>query len=202
MTDLNMLMLTGGRERTERQLKGMLNDAGFNLTNIEPVESMTCLVEAVLNSEVMRSTMLIAEEIVVTSAAPEAVWSIWRDVAHWKTWDPDVAWSRLDGTFELGTSGELKPTKGPKSKFKITQLVENRVFVDEAKLPFARLTFYHELTVVDGKTNICHRVEVTGLMARFFAAVIGGGIRDGLPTAVRNLARQAEAREAGRRVSA
>ena len=137
--------------------------------------------------------MLIAEEVVETHATPETVWAIWRDVAHWKSWDPDVAWSRLEGEFKLGASGALKPTKGPQSKFVVTELVENRRFVNEAKLPLARLSFHHELRIVDGKTHICHRVEVTGLMAWFFGIVIGRGIREGLPAAVRNLVRQAEA---------
>jgi hypothetical protein len=37
MSDLNMLAVTGGRERSERQWKKLLEAAGFTLTRIYPV---------------------------------------------------------------------------------------------------------------------------------------------------------------------
>lgn len=45
--DLNMLVLAGGRERTAPELDALLSSAGFRRTAIQPVQPMTCLVEAV-----------------------------------------------------------------------------------------------------------------------------------------------------------
>jgi hypothetical protein len=47
MTDLNMLTLTGGKERTEAEFVALLASAGFRLTSVRPLQPMTCLIEAV-----------------------------------------------------------------------------------------------------------------------------------------------------------
>lgn len=45
-TDLNMLVLTGGRERTRDALEALLAAAGYRIRNVQPVADLTCLVEA------------------------------------------------------------------------------------------------------------------------------------------------------------
>lgn len=45
--DLNMLVLTGGRERTEDEFSKLLAHSGFELKRVIPVQPMTCVVEAV-----------------------------------------------------------------------------------------------------------------------------------------------------------
>ncbi|WP_223280144.1 acetylserotonin O-methyltransferase [Nostoc sp. PA-18-2419] len=49
MTDLNMLVLTGGRERTQEEFTSLLSSSGFALKRFLPVEQVTCIVEAVPN---------------------------------------------------------------------------------------------------------------------------------------------------------
>jgi hypothetical protein len=46
--DLNMLVITGGRERTEREFAALLAEAGFRLTRVVPTNSPVSVVEAVL----------------------------------------------------------------------------------------------------------------------------------------------------------
>ena len=45
--DLNMLVMTGGRERTEAEYRGLLDAAGFSLRNIIPTQSEMSVLEAV-----------------------------------------------------------------------------------------------------------------------------------------------------------
>jgi hypothetical protein len=45
-TDLNMLMLTGGRERREAEFAEILGAAGFRITGVRPIAGLTCLLEA------------------------------------------------------------------------------------------------------------------------------------------------------------
>ncbi|HZS05539.1 MAG TPA: methyltransferase [Blastocatellia bacterium] len=45
--DLNMLVMTGGRERTEAEFSALFSRAGFRLTRIIPTESPVCVIEAV-----------------------------------------------------------------------------------------------------------------------------------------------------------
>jgi ubiquinone/menaquinone biosynthesis C-methylase UbiE len=47
LLDLQMLVITGGRERTESQFKALLESANFNLTKITSTEVPECIVEAV-----------------------------------------------------------------------------------------------------------------------------------------------------------
>jgi len=44
--DLVMLVLTGGRERTAKQMEALLSASGFNLLGIKAMQPMTCLIEA------------------------------------------------------------------------------------------------------------------------------------------------------------
>lgn len=45
--DLNMLVMAGGRERTEEEYRMLLQAAGFQLTRIIPTSSPISVIEAV-----------------------------------------------------------------------------------------------------------------------------------------------------------
>jgi O-methyltransferase/methyltransferase family protein len=45
--DLNMLVMTGGRERTEKEFRRLYEDSGFKLTRIVPTESPFSVIEGV-----------------------------------------------------------------------------------------------------------------------------------------------------------
>jgi len=45
-TDLNMLMLTGGRERREAEFAEILAAAGYKISSVRPLAELTCLIEA------------------------------------------------------------------------------------------------------------------------------------------------------------
>src|SRR5438045_6657707 len=47
MSDLNMLAVTGGRERSERERRALLEAAGFMLTGVYPVGGDTLMVRNV-----------------------------------------------------------------------------------------------------------------------------------------------------------
>src|SRR5262245_15577546 len=47
LLDLNMMVMTGGRERTEAEFKSLLATSGFRLTRVIRTESPVCIVEAV-----------------------------------------------------------------------------------------------------------------------------------------------------------
>jgi hypothetical protein len=45
--DLEMLLLPGGRERTEEEFNGLFAGAGFRMTRVVPTKSPICVIEAV-----------------------------------------------------------------------------------------------------------------------------------------------------------
>ena len=47
MLDLNMLVVLGGRERTEAEYRDLLSAGGFRLDRIVPTPSLASVVEAV-----------------------------------------------------------------------------------------------------------------------------------------------------------
>jgi hypothetical protein len=47
LTDITMLLVTGGRERTANEYEALLNEAGFALTRIVPTSSAASVIEAV-----------------------------------------------------------------------------------------------------------------------------------------------------------
>ncbi len=44
LLDLNMLVMTGGRERTLREFQGLLADAGFQLCDARPTGAVNTLI--------------------------------------------------------------------------------------------------------------------------------------------------------------
>ncbi len=46
-TDLNMMVLTGGRERTKCAFEALLHAAGYRIIGVQPLAELTCLLEAV-----------------------------------------------------------------------------------------------------------------------------------------------------------
>jgi ubiquinone/menaquinone biosynthesis C-methylase UbiE len=44
--DLNMLVMTGGKERTAKEFEGLLSESGFKLLQVIPTDHPTCIIEA------------------------------------------------------------------------------------------------------------------------------------------------------------
>lgn len=136
--------------------------------------------------------MLIIEHTVETTASPAAVWNIWQDVENWNTWDAGIEYSRLDGPFQTGTTGILKPKEGPLVKTTLTAVEPLKGFSDEAKLPLAKIVVSHEMRPSKGKTLITHRIEMKGPLAFLFAYLIGRGMKKNLPKEMMSLVKKAE----------
>lgn len=133
----------------------------------------------------------LSEEITV-NAKPERVFALYEDVTNWNRWDPDVASSSITGPFTVGTSGKLKPTKGPEAKIEILSIERNKSFTVQSRLPLCTIMFEHELLAVKGSTRVIHRVSFNGLLSFFFGRVVGSQIRKGLPGTLRGLKQAVE----------
>jgi len=102
-----------------------------------------------------------------STAPPAAFFARWADMATWPEWDEAVAWSRLDGPFAAGTTGELKPRNGPKVRFVIETLEPGTEFTDVSSMPGASLKIRHLVTVAGfGRTTVDIEVSVSGPLAR------------------------------------
>lgn len=127
-----------------------------------------------------------SEEISVNTS-PERVFALYEDVTNWRQWDPDVASSSISGPFTAGTTGKLKPAKGPEARIEIVSVEKNKSFTVRSRLPLCTITFEHELFPGKGSTRVVHRVSFNGPLSFFFGRVVGGQIRKGLPGTLRGL---------------
>jgi hypothetical protein len=136
--------------------------------------------------------MLIIKHTVKTTASVAGVWKIWQDVANWNTWDHGLEFSKINGPFQTGSTGTLKPKGGPLLQTKLTCVKPMKFFVDEAKLLLARIIVTHSLTESDGVTHVTHQIEMKGPFAFFFAYVIGRNMKKNLPIEMEALVKKAE----------
>ncbi|WP_431682425.1 SRPBCC family protein [Kitasatospora sp. KL5] len=136
----------------------------------------------------------LAEARITSTAHPSAFFARWADTATWPEWNTDTEWVRLDGPFEAGTTGVLKPKGGPKVPFTVETLVPEREFTDVSRLLGARLTFRHLVgRTAEGTTAVDVDVTLTGPLAPLWNAILGKGIRESLQADLDRLAATAEA---------
>lgn len=133
-------------------------------------------------------------ETVPTKASADQVWAVWQDAVTWPQWDSELQWVRLDGAFEVGTKGRMKPTAGPEVDFVLTEVQPNARFADKARLPLTDIVFDHVyLPGSDGQpATIRHSVSMVGVLAPLFGKVIGSRVKTHLRDAMLDLARRAE----------
>ena len=137
--------------------------------------------------------MTIGTAQITSTATPSAFFARWADVATWPEWNADTEWVRLDGPFEAGSTGVLKPKGGPKTKFVITELSEDR-FVDVSALPGARMTFSHFVEATpDAGTKVRVTVTLAGPLSHLWNLILGKGIKATLQRDLENLQAVAEA---------
>jgi hypothetical protein len=116
-------------------------------------------------------------------------------MATWPEWNTDTEWVRLDGPFQTGSSGVLKPKGGPRTKFVIASVVPGREFTDVSLLAGAKLTFQHLVgRTGDGRTSVEVTVTLAGPLSFLWYAVLGKGIAAGLATDLARLEAAASSR--------
>lgn len=138
--------------------------------------------------------MLIIEHTVETSAHPSQVWKMWEDVNNWNVWDDGLEFSTIEGPFQTGTRGRLKPKGSPLVQTVLTQVKPMEMFVDEASLPLTKIIVSHLLKREGKTTLVTHRIEMKGLLSWFFGIVIGRNMKKNLPKEMEAMVKLAESR--------
>lgn len=139
---------------------------------------------------------MVHEATVFVSAPPEVVFAIYRDVAHWHTWDPDTKAATLEGPFAVGARGQLTPTKGRPVPMQIVEVTENSSFTVECQVPMFCMKFEHELAAANQGTQVTQRLRTSGFLGFLLNPVIGKQVREGFPKTLASLKRLAEQRHA------
>ena len=116
--------------------------------------------------------MLIIKHSIKTRAKPEAVWALWSQIETWPTWDHGIQEGKIEGPFVTGARGWLKPKGGPRVKFQLIDVHENKRFHDRSFLPLTQLDFIHTMEREGEFTVVTHHVEMKGLLTFIFSKVI------------------------------
>lgn len=126
--------------------------------------------------------MRIVKHTIETKASPIQIWKIWKDVENWKTWDEQIELSRLDGSFQTGTTGCTQFVGTSLFKTLLTQVEPYKLVVQETYLSFAKVISYQSMKQVDDKTEVTFQVEIRGPLSLFYACMLRRFIKKKIPS--------------------
>jgi hypothetical protein len=133
------------------------------------------------------------EHSIETSAAPEAIWRQWADVAGWPAWNGDIERIELVGPFAAGSRILMTPVGQEQVELRIAEAVEPERFVDEAELGEIVVRTTHRVERLDGeRARIIYRMEITGPAADTLGPQIGPEISGDFPQTLAALVERAE----------
>jgi len=133
------------------------------------------------------------EHSIETSATPAVIWSIFRDVPGWKTWNAGIEHIAIEGPFSTGTWFTMKPPGEDPLRSRLVEVRENACFVDETRVGDLAITVAHRIEPLGaGRTRIVYAAEARGPEA----AEIGPAVASDFSQVLAALAKLAEARSA------
>ena len=133
------------------------------------------------------------EYAIETSATVQTIWSIFRDVPGWKTWNAGIEQIDIDGPFAVGTWFTMKPPGEEALRSQLIEVRENACFVDETWVGDLVIKVAHRIERLGPtRTRIVYAVDAQGPQA----SEIGPAVASDFPDVLAGLAKLAETRSA------
>jgi hypothetical protein len=146
-----------------------------------------------ISAKTKEGTMWASEHSVETSAAPEAIWRLWADVAEWPAWNGDIERIELIGPFVAGSRILMTPIGQEPIELRIAEAVEPDFFVDEAQMGEIVVRTMHRVErLAPDRGRVTYRMEMTGPAADTVAPQIGPEISADFPQTLAALVERAE----------
>lgn len=111
----------------------------------------------------------------------EDIWRLWTDVTNWPKWDKELEYCKFEGSFIEGNRFILKPTKGPKVKITLSEVIPNKKFTDYTKFPGAIMYDDHELEEVPEGLRITNTITVKGFLSFIWSKLVAKNVADSIP---------------------
>jgi uncharacterized protein YndB with AHSA1/START domain len=128
-----------------------------------------------------------------TTASSEAVWRLWDDVESWPGWNADIERISLDDPFAAGARVTMTPFGQEPVELRITEAVQNELFVDEAMFGGVVIRTFHRIEPTSaGKARIVYRMEISGPEAADIGPTLGPQITADFPATIASLIEHAE----------
>jgi hypothetical protein len=119
------------------------------------------------------------EESIETSAAPERIWQLFRDVAGWKAWNAGIEAIALHGPFAAGTSFTMQPPGSEPFTSTLLEVDENRGFTDVTEIDGTRVVVRHSIAALPGGgSRVTYATEINGPQAADFGPMVTGDFLD------------------------
>lgn len=103
------------------------------------------------------------EHAIETTATPEAVWAVLRDVPGWTKWNAGIERIHLEGPFAEGTWFTMQPPGEEAFRSRLALVRENECFVDETQVGDLVVVVVHRIErVAGGNTRVTYALDATG----------------------------------------
>jgi hypothetical protein len=110
----------------------------------------------------------------MVAASPAAIWQrCYADPRSWPLWNRELVSAELRGPFVTGTIARVRFRTGLRLRFRLTEVEPERVFTDEARLPFARMGHRHALEPSAQHTVLRNTIYFDGPLAQLWARLAG-----------------------------
>ena len=136
--------------------------------------------------------MLVSEFSMETKASEAKIWQIFTDVENWKEWIDDIESSTIDGNFENNTLVTIKNTNKREHSSPLKDVVVNKSFVLQVKMPLSKVDFIHEIVKDGDVLKVRFAVEIFGTSAFFFKTIFRKSVAKSLPKVAKRLVELAE----------
>ncbi|MDR2966637.1 MAG: hypothetical protein LBU74_01670 [Methanobacteriaceae archaeon] len=136
--------------------------------------------------------MLINEFSLETKASEVKIWQIFTDVENWKEWIDGIEHSTINGNFENGTLVTIKNIKKPESSSLLKDVVVNKSFILQAKMPLSKVDFIHEIVKDSDVLKVRFAVEVSGILAFFIKTIFKKSVAKNLLYSAKKVVELAE----------
>ncbi|MEM8507763.1 MAG: SRPBCC family protein [Bacteroidota bacterium] len=129
---------------------------------------------------------------VLVNTTQEKAWDLLTDVSRWKEWDTELVDAELSGDFALGAKGVLRPKKGPRLRFHISELTATTSYTFVTKMPVGTLEIKRTLKNIENQVEFTDDIKFTGFLKQFFGRILGSGFKTVLPEVMNNFKKIAE----------
>ncbi len=121
-----------------------------------------------------------SHSIVTKEVTKEQMWKLFSDVNNWTAWDHSIEFAKLEWKFETGNHFTFQPKGGPKLKIEIVEAIENSIFTDLTKFPWAKMRGNHKLEDTPAGLKITTTMTVDGLLSIVWIKIVAQKIVDSL----------------------
>ena len=136
--------------------------------------------------------MWIYEFSMECNAEETKIWQVLTDVEKWNEWIGNLKSSTINGSFEDDTLITCENINMPKTTLRLKDVVTNKSFIVQSKLPFCTMDCTHEIVKENDVLKIRLGIKLYGALSFIFKSIIGKSCAKSLPTAVRKLVVLAE----------